>query len=423
MVQQDRQVYLDLLARCEQAFRPFAPINLPDFFQGRKTQIDLLTAELAMAGRQVAIYGERGTGKTSLALLAGYFAGYDQEEVRIVRCERESSYVTIFGQLLAQSGVAYLPNGVETEATGGGGIGIGSTSVSGRKSSRTRQTAIESLRTVGPGLLLKHFGGLKGLLIIDEYDRVQDDGTHSRLAETLKHFSDADSQTKILVVGVAATLSDLIGEHQSITRCLAQIKLDRMKPEELEKIIVAGEKRVGVHFEDAVCRRIVALSDGFPFFTHLFCRYCVEDAGKTLLANPSVRAIVREAEFRRALRRAIESGEASLREDYQAAVITVRRKTEMFKRVLWATAYSDGQEVQVQEISQNIALLTGDKPKVESLSSYLGALTKPGKGQVLLRVRQGYYKFANPLMRAYVRLVLEDHNLVEKDGQLRFPWM
>ena len=94
MVQPNRQVYLDYLARCEQAFRPFAPINLPDFFQGRRDRIDLLVGELKTAGRQVAIYGERGVGKTSLALLAGYFADYDPERVQAVRCEKESTYAT-----------------------------------------------------------------------------------------------------------------------------------------------------------------------------------------------------------------------------------------------------------------------------------------------------------------------------------------
>ncbi len=67
-------------------------------------------------------------------------------------------------------------------------------------------------------------------------------------------------------------------------------------------------------------------------------------------------------------------------------------------------------------------MLTGDKPKIESLSSYLRSLIKPEKKEILVRVRQGYYKFANPLMRAYVRFILAQHNM-ELKGQLQFPWM
>ena len=65
-----REPYLDYLARCDQAFRPFAPIELPDFFKGRREDVELLRSELRTPGRQVAIYGERGVGKTSLAMLA-----------------------------------------------------------------------------------------------------------------------------------------------------------------------------------------------------------------------------------------------------------------------------------------------------------------------------------------------------------------
>jgi len=95
----------------------------------------------------------------------------------------------------------------------------------------------------------------------------------------------------------------------------------------------------------------------------------------------------------------------------------------MFKNVLWGVAYSIDKDVQVQEIAQNIYHLTGTKPKIASVSKYLGDLAKPVKRQVLVRIRQGYYKFANPLMRAYVRLILEEHNIIEANGQLQFPWM
>ena len=68
-----RQRYLEFLARCDQAFRPFAPIDLPEFFAGRMEHIRRLEEEMRAPGRQVALYGERGVGKTSLAKLAYFF--------------------------------------------------------------------------------------------------------------------------------------------------------------------------------------------------------------------------------------------------------------------------------------------------------------------------------------------------------------
>jgi len=415
------EVYLDYLARCDQAFRPFSPVQLPEFFKGRINHTERLTSELASPGRQVAIYGERGVGKTSLAVLADFFANFSDEDTYFVRCERNSTYETIFGQFLQLAGTSYLPYAVETESASRAGVDASPVSLSRSKRTRVRDEAVDSARSVGPAVLLGKFKDRRGLLILDEYDRVQDQETHTRLAETLKHFSDADSKTKIIVVGVAETLSELIGQHESLTRCLAQIELDRMSRSELREIITAGEDRVGVAFQEEVARKIIALSDGFPFYTHLLCKYCAQDAGKVLRENPNARTVVSGTEYRKALRQAIDGAESTLREGYQEAVVTVKRKTEMFKHVLWAVAYSESREVQVNEIAENIGLLTGTRPKTPTLSNYLGALTRPEKSEVLVRVRQGYYKFANPLMRAYVRLILEEHN-IEEGGQRVFPW-
>ncbi|MCK4343541.1 MAG: ATP-binding protein [Phycisphaerae bacterium] len=421
-MQTDRGPYLDYLARCEQAFRPFAPISLPDFFKGRADNVTSLQTELRTSGRQVAIYGERGVGKTSLAMLADFFARFNDETTHMVRCQVESTYDSIFEQLLLEAGLEYVPETIETEARRQGGLAAGPASITGAKSTRTRGRAIVSAQRLGPSLLLRRFAEQEGLLIIDEYDRVQDKTTHTRLAETLKHFSDAASKTKIIVVGVAETLAELVGEHQSLTRCLAEIQLDRMTGDELSEIISAGEERAGVTFQEGVRQKIIALSDGFPFYTHLLSKYSADEAGRVLLDNPEAKPVVSEPEYRKALQKAVTGGEATLRDAYRTAVITVKRKTEMYKNVLWAVAYSQSHEVQVQEIADNIGLLTGKRPRHEGLSNYLGPLTKPEKKEVLVRVRQGYYKFANPLMRAYIRLILEEHN-ISLGGQLLFPWM
>ncbi|MFH0983040.1 MAG: ATP-binding protein [Planctomycetota bacterium] len=419
----DRDVYIDYLARCQQAFRPFAPIDLPRFFQGRQAHVDNLRSELAKPGRQVAIYGERGVGKTSLAQLAYFFAKFDDEKTYFVRCGHESNYETIFGQVLMQAGLAYLPNGTESESKSSGALKVGPFSALKAQAIRARHQAIDAARSVGPATLLRVLEHRQGLVILDEYDRVRDQSTHVKLAETLKHFSDAAAETKIIVVGTAETLAELIGEHQSLTRCLAQIKLDRMTHDELAEIIRTGEEHIGVAFKEGIRKRIVDLADGFPFYVHLLCNYCAEEAGKVLDETPAASVVVSEVEYRKALRKAIDTAESTLRESYLAAVITLKRKTEMYKCILWGLAYAEPLEVQVRDLADNIGLLTGEKPKIASLNNYLGPLTKAEKRHVLARVRQGYYKFTNPLMRAYVRLILDEFNIMEMDGQMQFPWM
>ena len=417
-----RKAYVEFRARLDQAFRPFAPIDLPDFFCGHSEDVRLLRSELQTTGRQVAIYGERGVGKTSLAVLAYFFAGFDDTDNYLARCTADSTYEQIFGHFLLAAGAGYVPATTERGTSKRRSVGVHGASLGRDRTEKSTERAISSASLISPQMLLRVFAEHPGLLIIDEFDRVTDKSTRTRLAETLKIFSDAASATKIIVVGVAETLNELIGEHKSLTRCLATVRLDRMTDSELNEIIEAGSDSTGIVFSEPIRRRMIALSDGFPFYTHLLCRYAGEEAGQVLEENPNARIVVSETEYAKALRRAIKTGEAELSETYHSAVITIKRKTEKFKNIIWAIAYSEDREVQVQEIADNIGLLTEARPTRQSLSNPLGALIRPDKQEIIGRVRQGYYRFSNPLMRAYVRLIMEQHN-IDLDGQLEFPWM
>ncbi len=61
------------------------------------------------------------------------------------------------------------------------------------------------------------------------------------MANTLKFLSDYSVNCTVVLVGVADNVNDLVGEHESIPRCLEQIPMPRMVTDEsreiLEKII------------------------------------------------------------------------------------------------------------------------------------------------------------------------------------------
>src|SRR5438045_2523543 len=56
------------------AFRPAQSVDEPDFFAGRATQVRELTDALHVVGSTPLIYGDRGLGKTSLAIQMRYIA-------------------------------------------------------------------------------------------------------------------------------------------------------------------------------------------------------------------------------------------------------------------------------------------------------------------------------------------------------------
>jgi hypothetical protein len=70
-----------------------------------------------------------------------------------------------------------------------------------------------------------------------------------------------------------------------------------------------------------------------------------------------------------------------------------------------------------------MASLSGEEVKPQSITYHLSKLVTDDRGGVLERVREGFYRFADLLMRGYVRLQLESYNILERGGQLSFPFM
>ncbi|MEW6249471.1 MAG: ATP-binding protein [Planctomycetota bacterium] len=404
-------------------FTPFAPIELPDFFAGRREIIEDIRNELAAPGRQVAVYGERGVGKTSLALLLYFFAGYDDDHVHIFRCDDGTTFDDIFGSLLIDAGHGLGVNGAQAESSQSAEGRVGP--VAGGLSRRTTVSyrAVRDAQAITLSRVLAAFGNVRKLLIIDEFDRVQDAQTKTRMAELIKQFSDARSETKIVVVGVAETLTALIGQHESLSRSLAQIGLQRMAEPELADIIERGSQRIEARFDPRVALRIVRLADGFPHFVHLLCLYASLYTGDILLSGQAGRPHVGEREYQLGLKSAISKCEHSLREVYEAAVVTTRRKSDIYELTLRAMALSESRDVQVRELAEHASQLVGDPLPPEKFSNALGELVKRERGRILTKVRAGYYKYTNPLMRAYIRLLLEFDNVTQYGGQMEFAFM
>ncbi len=418
-----RDRYIEYLARCEQAFHPFAPIDLPEFFAGRVQQIKRLDAEISAPGRHVAIFGERGVGKTSLAQLAYFFLRRNEEDMYFVSCQKTTTFDALFSEVLKGAGVELVLNGVESEGERHGSLGVGPAQLGGKRRMRQRFRTLTTERRIQPRLLLDQFGEREGLIVIDEYDRVEDTQTHTRVAELIKHFSDARSKTKIILVGVAETLTQLIGEHESLSRSLGQIKLDRMSDDELREIINRGENQLDTSVKNQIKHRIVRLADGFPYFVHLLCRHAARLAANVLLEAEDAKPVVADDEYSQGLRGALENAEHSLVDQYQKAVVTTRRESEKFELVLSALALSSDREVQVGSIASYAELLTGKHYANSAFNYHLGELVKPDRGSILVRIREGFYGFMNPLMRPYIRFRLELENVLGPGKQFIFPFM
>src|ERR671939_564948 len=96
------------LALVAQVFTPSAPVSDLSFLSGRLGQISDLVSAVSQRGQHVALYGERGVGKTSLAnILDEFFVGRGVGALHSVRvnCGVSDDFYTIWLKVFRELGI------------------------------------------------------------------------------------------------------------------------------------------------------------------------------------------------------------------------------------------------------------------------------------------------------------------------------
>lgn len=402
------QQYYEFMKRAKDQFTPFTPIQLVELFKGRSEIIRKIVTELQSPGRHIILFGDRGVGKTSLANLTGFYAEFRSDRTLVHRCTTTSTFDTICADLLRKIGIHHVPVSKTIECQGTMELDLSAINISlGLTSTEELQALQPFLLT--PNLVAEHIADRQLLVILDEYDRVESSATNVAISDLIKHLSDAGASTRLMIVGVSESVETLIGNHPSIARNIAQVHLQRMRPNELRPILVDGFQQLDITYDDSVLDSIIATSDGFPHFAHLLGLKICEVLADRLYESDDPSKKVSEQCLSAALERAIEGTQESLRLAYQKATETVRKKSDGYVQVLEGMAAAEKTEVQINELLTNINGLFGTSFRQQNISNWLGVLVNDRK--VLLRPRVGYYKFADPMMRAYVRMIMGEKRL------------
>jgi len=391
------------------AFSPHTPINQAGFFRGRTDQIRAVVDTLRARGLHVAIYGERGVGKTSLASIIQDFLGEVQLVVSRVNCVQQDTFDSTIRRVLENIDVV-RPR-----------PGIGFTPMS-----TDEPTSLIDMLPVGrvsPDAAAAFVSRIPGvpILIFDEFDRLRPSQT-AAFADFIKSLSDRGADSKVVVVGVAEDINALIESHASIERCLRQIPLPRMSDDELGQIVDEGLRAAKFSLDSASPRkRIIAISQGFPHYTHLLALYGARaalDEGRTTITDEDVLTGIFTA---------VERAEQSQRELYYRAT-TGTKATNLWKQVVTACALADSDDrgyFSSRAVQDSLSSILGRPIIQQTVAFHLGKLIEESRGQLLDRVgpqRRYRYRFRNPLMRPFIILQGIKDGLISQDGQKRSPW-
>jgi hypothetical protein len=392
-----------VVAGVRNIFTPHSPINQTEFFFGRQKEVQSLIEQLSTPGQHSLLYGERGVGKSSLAnvtsnvLLSKLVHGRLYQE----RCDSSTTFESLICNALKDVNIDINIKQVESKSKDSKKVDI-KASIFGGGISREKETS-ESRNGpseyVSPSFAAESLIGLSGLLVIDEADRLTKTKDKRKLAEFIKLLSDINAKFKVLIVGVSETGEELIESHESISRCLRETRLGRMSDQELKLIISEGSKRLDLSFRDDVLNKIVQLSAGYPHFTHLLALKCSEDA---VAENYKY---IEMDHLKKAMKRAVEASEGSLKRTYDRAVRS--HATDKYGIILNAAASLDKTEFNAAELRDAIYRRAGEEISQQSLNNYFKKLVSSDSSRVLQRIAKGVYRFNDPRMPSYIKIAQE----------------
>ena len=375
-----------------QVFSPIQPIQEKDFFFGRMNQLTKIVDALNEKGQHAILYGERGVGKTSLANIM--YKSYTNIYPVKITCDRRHSFRSLWEDAFDQIQYSQTTNG----------IGFNAQSKSKMVSMKSLISSLEDIKTNQIVDLLNDLGDTyKLMFIFDEFDNIDDGITRSFFADLIKSLSDNNTNTTIILVGIAESVETLIGNHQSLERCLKQVKMPRMRREECEEIINNGLKLLDIKIDKMVLDKIIEFSSGFPHYVHLLCKYgCLE-----LIENE--KNIFSEPYLSIAINKGIDNTSEQLRIAFREAVLS-SSSSNKWKNILYACANCELDEFNsftITDIVNEYNSVSKKGFKNSDLRYYINEFTQGSRAEILTKLGKGHstrYTFKNPMMRAFVKL-------------------
>ncbi|MBO9440405.1 MULTISPECIES: hypothetical protein [unclassified Sulfitobacter] len=237
-----------------------------------------------------------------------------------------------------------------------------------------------------------------GLIIfLDEFDVIEDKSGIGSLIKSL-----SSSKLKFAISGIADDLSSLVEDHGSVERLIEQ-GYAHVKPMALDETALIFRRASAAYhgklvFSDEVISKIFDISMGYPYFTQLIGKRCVEQGNLTGTNNIEIGTLNDVLEE-------ISSGRAfpHLERKYQRAV------GDSNSRALLLTLLAE-ENVSLDDVEGGISLkairTTAQELDIEYMDQLVPRLIDKKYGPALVRKhdQRGTYEFLDPVFRAYVRL-------------------
>lgn len=373
------------LALATEVFTPGSPIDSLELFSGRMEQVSDILNAYSAKGQHVALFGERGVGKTSIAnIIAEALAarpGASRPTSVRVGCTAGDQYHDLWASVFKKLGIVQAADElIQPE--------------------RIRQV-LENLDT-------------PTLIVVDEFDRLSDSETATLFADTIKLLSDEPTMATILLVGVADSLDELVTDHKSVGRALRQVQIPRMTTKELEGIVEKGGRHIGLKVSASHRHQIASLSEGLPHYTHALGLYAAQRAIE------DDRDVLNDNDIEAAKAIAVRKAQRTIITAYNKATRSAHQDV-LFDRVLLACALAAKDELGMfaaRDVIVPLSMIMGNRYEIPAFARHLKQFSSAERGNILQRhgeQRRYFYRFDDPMMQPFVILDGLSKGLISDD--------
>jgi len=250
----DSELSFDLSATdtIYEAFDASQPVAQPKDLCGREEELGRLLSGIIHRRNHGIVSGPRGSGKTSLVRVFGQHADREGIVVLYAACDSDTTFGELMRDFLEQIPASSIdPDEIELF------------------NAKVRKFGADSTPHQATSLFA-HIVYSQVVIVVDEFDRVEDRGMQSKIASLLKLISDARIPVRLVLVGVNSTFAAVVDQHPSLRRHLTRLSTAPLSQSAIFELLDQCAERCGTRITDDAKKLLNEVACGSPYHARLF---------------------------------------------------------------------------------------------------------------------------------------------------------